>query len=200
MGYYCFTSINFKIPQLQPKFRIAEHATVVIHLGGCNQQFPRPTEAKQRLGVLHRNQRITGTVDKQHGAWDVHHPVACRQGFLGLVGRSWGCCNHVDFIKHLGDFSQNGNLSNKSLRTSQEWKPLWAANGKWKQQKLGSIKSTMLTRPVPPNNKPPQMGPQFEQIQWRTRGSLEAGCFLLFPQMVRIVHCSQWFYSHSGSL
>ena len=53
--------------QSQPKLRIAEHATVVIHLGGCHQQLPRAAEAKQRLGVLHRDQRITGTVDKQHG-------------------------------------------------------------------------------------------------------------------------------------
>mmetsp|Transcript_85581 Transcript_85581/g.135752 ORF Transcript_85581/g.135752 Transcript_85581/m.135752 type:complete len:231 (+) Transcript_85581:193-885(+) len=54
--------------------RIAEHATVVIHLSRCDQQFPRPTEAKQGLRVLHRDQRIAGTMDEEHRARDVRHP------------------------------------------------------------------------------------------------------------------------------
>lgn len=97
--------------------RIAEHATVVIHLFRCHQQLSGATKPEQRLGVIHGDQRITCTVDKKHRARDVHHPWKAGSK---KYEKEWSArgyqvsvySDHVPEVRTLGDEIMNDIISN----------------------------------------------------------------------------------------
>ena len=104
-------------PQMLAQNRIAEHATVVIHLFRCHQQLSGATKPEQRLGVIHGDQRITCTVDKKHRARDVHHPwkagsKKCEKEWSARSYQKSVYSDHVPEVRALGDEIMNDITSN----------------------------------------------------------------------------------------